>query len=116
MTSFLPMRFLAAEITREKLFLALRDELPYALSVETEQWEEREDGSIAIHQLITVQRESHKKIVLGKGGAMLKRIGSQARKDIGEQCGTKVHLFLFVKVREDWKDKPDAFRYFGLEY
>lgn len=110
----IPERVLAAEITREKLFLRLRDELPYALMVETEKWEEFKDGSVKIHQVVVVEKESHKKIVLGAKGAMLKAIGESARRDIGKQLDRKVHLFLFVKVKEDWKRDENAQNLYGL--
>lgn len=112
----MPMRLLASEITREKCFIRLDKELPYALTVETEKWEEREDGSVAVHQNIIVQREGQKGIVLGKGGSMLKTIGGDARRDMQRQFGCTVHTFLFVKVREGWKDNPENYRYMGLEY
>lgn len=112
----LPMRQLAAEITREKLFYALRQELPYSLAVETESWEESKGGSIKIRQVIYVQRESQKKIVLGKGGAMLKQIGQRAREDIAKATGTNIHLFLFVKIAGDWKENPAFYHAMGLEY
>ncbi len=95
-----PMRSLAAEITREKMFERLHDELPYQTTVETEAWKDLPDGSARIEQTIYVTRESHKKIVIGEGGRTLKSIGSAARKEIAEANDTKVHLFLFVKVRE----------------
>ncbi|MBN66414.1 MAG: GTPase Era [Rickettsiales bacterium] len=111
-----PERLMASEITREKCFFKLREELPYALTVETESWEERKDGSIKINQVIYVQREGQKGIVLGKQGAMLKAIGEASRKEIEALWETKVHLFLFVKVRENWKSNPDTYRYMGLEF
>ncbi len=105
--SDLPMRFLAAEITREKLFLRLQQELPYGLTVETEQWQERKDGSVKIMQQIIVERESHKKIILGKNGNLMKAIGISARKELENMLGCKVHLFLFVKVIPNWKQKKE---------
>src|SRR5262249_28404918 len=105
-----PERVLAAELTREQLFLRLRQEVPYGLTVEPEKWEERKDKSVAIHQAIIVSREKHKGIVLGKGGAMLKEIGAAARQEIESLLGGRAHLFLFVKVREDWKHLPEALR------
>lgn len=114
--SDMPQRLLASEITREKLFLKLHEELPYSLAVETESWETLKDGSAKIHQSIFVQRESQKKIVLGKSGAMLKSIGESARREIERVLEIKAHLFLFVKVREDWKNKPEAYKYLGLEF
>lgn len=111
-----PLRMLAAEITREKLFERLHDELPYASTVETEQWREEPDGSVRIEQTIYVERESQRKIVLGKGGQTIKAIGSAARVEIGEAAETKVHLFLFVKVREHWGDDPERYREMGLAF
>lgn len=100
-----PMRFLASEITREQLFLNLHDELPYNLMVETEQWEEFRDGSVKINQVIYVARDMHKIIVLGKDGATIKKISENSRRNIGEALDLKIHLFLFVKVREDWEKR-----------
>jgi GTPase len=111
-----PLRHLAAEITREKIFRQLHQELPYQSTVETETWTERKDGSVRIEQTIFVERESQRKIVLGKGGAAIKAIGAQARKEIAEIIEQKVHLFLFVKVREDWGNDPDRYREMGLEF
>jgi len=111
-----PMRHLAAEITREKIFLKLHQELPYQSTVETDSWTERKDKSIRIEQTIFVERESQRKIVLGKGGATIKSIGAEARKEIAEIVGQPVHLFLFVKVRENWSDDPDRYREMGLEF
>ena len=111
-----PMRQLAAEITREKLYLKLHQELPYQSTVETEKWEERKDGSVRIEQTIYVERESQRKIVLGKGGSAIKAIGAASRKDIAEAIGQNVHLFLFVKVRENWGDDPERYRHMGLEF
>jgi GTP-binding protein Era len=110
-----PLRFLAAETTREKLYERLHEELPYASTVETETWEERKDGSVRIDQVIYVERESQRKIVLGKGGQTIKAIGQAARRDIAEIAEAKVHLFLFVKVRENWGDDPERYREMGLE-
>ena len=112
--SDVPLRLLAAEITREKLYLRLHEELPYATHVETEQWEERADGSIRIEQTIYVQRDSQKKIVIGKGGQTIKEIGRQAREELSELLGRKVHLFLFVKVRRNWDEDPERLRNLGL--
>ena len=110
-----PLRTMAAEITREKLYLRLHDELPYASHVETERWEERPDGSIRIEQTIYVQRDSQKKIVIGKGGQTIKAIGKAAREEISALLGgRKVHLFLFVKVREKWDQDPERLRFLGL--
>ena len=114
--SDLPMRQLAAEITREKLYLRLHQELPYSSHVETETWQEKPDGSVRIEQVIYVERDSQKKIVLGHKGETIKAIGSAARKEIAEVLEQKVHLFLFVKVRENWGDDPDRYREMGLDY
>ena len=111
-----PMRQLAAEITREKIYSHLHQELPYQSTVETDSWTERKDGSIRIEQTIFVERDSQRKIVLGKGGATIKSIGAQSRKEIAEITGVPVHLFLFVKVRENWGDDPDRYREMGLEF
>jgi GTPase len=111
-----PLRFLAAEITREKLFERLHDELPYRSTVETETWETKKDGSVKINQTIFVEREGQRKIVLGEGGSTIKSIGSAARKEIAEAAETKVHLFLFVKVRENWGDDPERYREMGLQF
>ncbi|MCO6048683.1 GTPase Era [Mesorhizobium sp. RP14(2022)] len=113
--SDLPMRQLAAEITREKLFLRLHQELPYSSHVETEKWEERKDGSVRIEQVIYVERESQKKIVLGAKGQTIRAIGQAARGEIAEIAEQPVHLFLFVKVRENWSEDPERFRAMGLE-
>lgn len=110
------MRTLAAEITREKLFERLHDELPYQLTVETEMWKEQKDGSARVEQTIYVTREAHKKIVIGEGGHVLKTVGSMARKEISEEAGHPVHLFLFVKVRENWLDDPERYREMGLDF
>jgi GTP-binding protein Era len=114
--SDLPMRQLAAEITREKLYLRLHQELPYSSHVETEKWEEKKDGSVRIEQVIYVERDSQKKIVLGHKGETIKAIGQAARKEIAEILEQKVHLFLFVKVRENWGDDPERYREMGLEF
>ena len=111
-----PLRQLAAEITREKLYLRLHQELPYQSTVETDQWKELKDGSTRIEQTIYVERESQRKIVLGKGGATIKAIGAAARRDIADMVEAPVHLFLFVKVRERWGDDPDRYREMGLEF
>lgn len=112
----MPMRLIAAELTREQCFLQLQEEIPYTLMVETEQYEGRRDGSVALNQTIIVQNERQKMIVLGKGGAMIKSIGEKSRGSIGRMIGAPCHLKLFVKVREDWKEKPEAYRAMGLEY
>jgi GTP-binding protein Era len=111
-----PMRQLAAEITREKLFERLHQELPYHATVETETWKELRGGDIRIEQTIYVERESQRKIVLGKAGATIKAIGEGARREIAQITETKVHLFLFVKVREGWGDDPERYRAMGLEF
>ncbi len=111
-----PIRSLAAEITREKLFDRLHQELPYQATVETEVWKELRDGAARIEQTIYVERESQRKIVLGKGGATIKAIGAEARKEIAELTEQKVHLFLFVKVREGWGDDPERYRQMGIEF
>ncbi|WLA78544.1 MULTISPECIES: GTPase Era [Bradyrhizobium] len=111
-----PMRHLAAEITREKIYSHLHQELPYQSTVETDSWTDRKDKSIRIEQTIFVERESQRKIVLGKGGATIKSIGAQARAEIAEIMGVPVHLFLFVKVRENWGDDPDRYKEMGLEF
>ena len=111
-----PMRHLAAEITREKIFRQLHQELPYQSTVETDSWTERKDKSIRIEQTIFVERESQRKIVLGKGGATIKSIGADSREEIAEIVGVPVHLFLFVKVRENWGEDPDRYREMGLEF
>jgi GTP-binding protein Era len=111
-----PLRMFAAEITREKLYLMLHQELPYQSTVETERWEERPDGSVRIEQTIYVEREGQRKIVLGKGGRTIKSIGEAARKEMSELLERRVHLFLFVKVRKDWGEDPERYRQMGLEY
>jgi GTP-binding protein Era len=111
-----PIRSLAAEITREKLFERLHDELPYQTTVETDQWKELPDGSVRIEQTIFVSRDSHKKIVIGEGGRTIKSIGTAARKEIAEANDGPVHLFLFVKVRANWLDDPERYRAMGLEF
>ena len=111
-----PLRMLAAEITREKIDERLHEELPYRSTVETDQWQQRSDGSVRIEQTIFVERESQRKIVLGEGGQTIKAIGQLARKDIAEIAETPVHLFLFVKVRENWSDDPERYREMGLEF
>jgi GTPase len=112
----IPMRLLAAEITREKLYLRLHDELPYATTVETEKWEERKDGSVKIDQVIYVERDGQKAIVLGRGGHAVKAIGEASRKELEEMFGRRVHLFLFVKVRSNWSDRREHYASIGLEY
>jgi GTP-binding protein Era len=114
--SDVPLRMLAAEITREKLFERLHDELPYHSTVETEQWKALRDGSVRIEQTVYVEREGQRKIVLGKGGQTIRAIGEAARKEIAEAADAKVHLFLFVKVRENWQDDPERYREMGLQF
>lgn len=109
-------RLFAAEITREKLFLRLHQELPYSLTVETEGWEERPDGSVKVDQVIYVERPGQRAIVLGKGGQQIKNIGAAARTEMEQLLERKVHLFLFVKVREKWRDDPERYREMGLDY
>lgn len=111
-----PLRMLAAEITREKIYDRLHEELPYSSTVETDQWQVRPDGSVRIEQTIFVERESQRKIVLGKGGQTIKAIGQAARIEIAEAAEATVHLFLFVKVRENWADDPERYREMGLEF
>lgn len=114
--SDMPQRLLAAEITREKLYLQLKQELPYAAAVETERWEEKDDGSARIEQVIYVERDSQKAIVLGKGGARIKSLGAAARRELEELLERRIHLFLFVKVRGKWGDDPERYREWGLDY
>ncbi|MEM6678049.1 MAG: GTPase Era [Pseudomonadota bacterium] len=112
----LPLRLLAAEITREKLTLRLHQELPYQLTVETETWEERRDGSARIEQVVYVARDGHKGIVLGKGGATAKAVGAEARREIAALLDRPVHLFLTVKVRPNWLEEAERFREIGLDW
>ena len=109
-------RLLAAEVTREKIYLRLHDELPYSSAVETEKWEERRDGSVKIDQVIYVQRDGQKAIVLGKKGATIKTIGELARTELETLFGRRVHLFLFVKVREDWDNNSEHYKEIGLDF
>jgi GTPase len=111
-----PLRMLAAEITREKIYERLHEELPYESTVETDQWQPRPDGSVRIEQTIFVERESQRKIVLGEGGRTIKAIGQAARREIAEVAEANVHLFLHVKVRENWADDPERYREMGLEF
>ena len=113
--SDLPSRMLAAEATREKLFLQLHQELPYNLTVETEAFEVQAKGDLKINQVIYVTRDSHKAMVLGKGGSRIRQVGSESRRDLEVLFDRKVHLFLFVKVRENWLNDPERFREMGLE-
>ncbi len=112
----MPMRLLAAEITREKLFLQLYQELPYSSTVETETWEEFKDGSVRIAQVIFVERDSQRAIVIGKGGARIRSLGESSRRELEEMLERRVHLKLFVKVREDWTDDPERYREMGLDF
>lgn len=111
-----PLRVLAAEITREKIYHWLHQELPYAATVETMSWKELKDGSVRIEQTIFVTRESQRSIVLGKGGQSIKRISTEARQELAEILEKPVHLFLFVKVREDWEQDPERYREMGLDF
>ena len=113
--SDLPQRLLAAEITREQVFLKLHQELPYGATVETEEWTERDDGAIVINQIIYVQRPGHKKIALGRHGSMIKAIGKASRHELQVLLNRTVHLFLFVKVRENWMEDPDRYALWGLD-
>ncbi len=115
-TADLPMRLLAAEVTREKLMLRLHQELPYQLMVETESWEQFDNGSVKIRQAIIIARESHKGMVLGKGGASIKAIGKAAREDLTEMLGQTVHLMLFVKVDPKWMERRESYTAYGLEF
>jgi GTP-binding protein Era len=110
------LRLLAAEITREKLILRLHEELPYALTVETESWKDFKDGSVRIEQVVYVQRDGQKALVLGQKGKTIKEVGSEARKEMMDSFDRKVHLFLFVKVRENWGDDPERYRELGLDF
>lgn len=112
----LPMRMIAAEITREKLTLRLHEEIPYQLTVETEAWEEKKDGSARVDQIIYVSRPGHKGIVLGKGGETIKAVGQAARTELEEFMGRRIHLFLQVKVRENWQDEAERYNEIGLDF
>lgn len=112
----MPMRMLAAEITREKIYDRLHEELPYAIFIETENWEEFDNGSVKVDQIIYVQRDSQKGIVLGKGGRQIKELGEMARHDLEEILGRRVHLKLFVKVQENWSERSEIYRRLGLEW
>lgn len=114
--SDMPLKLLAAEVVREKLFLYLREELPYALTVEPELWERRDDNSVRAEMTIYVEREGQKQIVLGKGGMMIKKIGQSARCELEEMLEERIHLFLFVKVREKWGEDPERYRIWNLTY
>lgn len=111
-----PSLLLASEVMREKLFLRLHQELPYALTVETEKWENKKDGSVRIEQIIYVQRDGQKAIVLGKGGQTIKEIGAEARAELEDMFERRVHLFTFVKVRKNWQEDPERYRMLGLDY
>ena len=110
-----PLRLLAAEITREKIYARLHDELPYHTAVETTAWQEKKNG-VRIEQTIFVERDSQKRIVLGKGGQMIKQLSSESRQELAQILEQPVHLFLFVKVRQDWEDDPERYRQMGLSY
>jgi GTP-binding protein Era len=114
--SDMPERLLAAEIVREKLFLQLHKELPYALTVETEGWKRFRDGSVKVELVIYVERDSQKGIVLGKGGARVKAVGAAAREELQALLDRRVHLYLFVKVREKWAEDPERYREMGLDF
>ncbi len=111
-----PMRLMAAEITREKVYLRLHEELPYQSTVETDSWKDLKDGSVRIEQTLFVERDSQRKIVLGEGGRMIKSISMDARKEMETALEKRVHLFLHVKVREDWENDPARYRAAGLEF
>ena len=113
--SDLPQRLLAAELTREQVLLKLHQELPYGATVETEEWTERDDGAIVINQIIYVKRPGHKKIALGRNGNMIKAIGKASRQELQVLLDRTVHLFLFVKVRENWMEDPDRYSLWGLD-
>lgn len=112
----MPSRLLAAEITREKLFRSVHDEIPYDITVETENWEQFDDGSIKIDQVVFVARDGQKKIILGKGGAMIGKIGQQAREELEEIFGCRIHLKLFIKVRENWSEDSEHYKLWGLSH
>ena len=114
--SDMPMRLMAAEITREKIFQQLYQELPYAVMVETEKWENFDNGSVKIDQAVFVQRDTQKAIVLGKGGSQIRNIGEAARLDLEQIMGVRVHLKLFVKVQEDWPERPENYALMGLDW
>lgn len=114
--SDLPMRLITAEITREKLFIMLHEELPYALTIETEAWQAFDDGSVRIDQTIYIERQQQKKIVLGRKGETIRRVREAAQRELEAALERKVHLFLFVKVRENWTDDPERYRELGLEF
>ncbi len=115
-TADLPLRVLAAELTREKLMLRLHQELPYQLTVETENWEERRDGSVRVQQVVIVGRDSHKAMVLGKGGSVIREVGRKSREELSQMLERTVHLFLFVKVDERWQEKRERYEGLGLSF
>jgi GTP-binding protein Era len=112
----IPMRLLAAELVREQLFIQLHQELPYSTTVEPEAWEEFQDGSARVACVIFVQRDSQKAIVLGKGGSRIRSLGAAARQELERLLERRVHLILYVKVREDWTNDPERYRDWGLDY
>jgi len=114
--SDLPLRLMAAELTREKLFERLHEELPYALTVETERWQDFDDGSVKIEQTIYLQRDSHKAMVIGKSGSLIKEIRKSTQKELEDMLERRVHLFLFVKVRRNWLEDPERYRHWGLDF
>ena len=114
--SDMPQMLLAAEVTREKLYLNVHQELPYALTVETETFDARQDGSVKIEQTVFVERDSQRKIILGKGGQKVKTVGSQARIELEKMFEARVHLFLFVKVRDRWQDDPERYRLWNMDF
>ena len=114
--SDLPLRMLAAELTREKIYDRLHQELPYSITVETTDWKELRNKSVRIEQTVFVERESQKKIVVGKGGEAIKKVSAETRAELADIIGQPVHLFLFVKVRENWADDPARYREMGLEF
>ena len=111
----LPMRMLAAEITREKIFNQLHQEIPYSVMIETELWEQFDNGDVKIHQIVTVERDSQKAIILGKGGSRIKQIGQSARTELSEFMGVTVHLKLFVRVQENWQERAESYQIMGFE-
>lgn len=116
MITDLPMRLFAAEVTREKLFFQLQQELPYSVAVETENWEEFDNGDIKVSQVIYVMRDNQKAIVLGKGGSRIKKIGQAVRHELSELFESKVHVSLFVKTRQNWVEDPERYTEWGLDF
>ena len=114
--SDMPLKLLAAEVVREKLFLMLQQEIPYSLTVEPELWQRRDDNSVRAEMTIYVEREGQKKIIVGQGGAMIKKIGEKARHELENMLDCRIHLFLFVKVRENWVNDPARYSDWGLNY